>query len=69
MIKVYLGWFGTCLRNDFGIWFEEHLGYWAHSLRCTLVYFYMFEAHLGTWLLDVMVHILVHGLWMLWYML
>ena len=61
MLKAYLGWFGTCLRHVFGIWFEEHIGYWAHSLRCNLVYAYMFEAHIHTWLMDVMVHILIHG--------
>jgi hypothetical protein len=35
------------LAHAFGIWFEEHIGYWEHGLRCTLVYVYMVEAYLG----------------------
>jgi hypothetical protein len=46
---------------SFGTQFEEHIGYWAHGLRCTLVYVYMFETYLGTWLMDVMEHDVVHG--------
>jgi hypothetical protein len=65
----YIGWFDVCLRDVFGIWFEDHLGYWEHGLICTLVYNYIswytvdefYGTYLSTWLMDVMVHVLVHG--------
>jgi hypothetical protein len=54
------------LAHNFGIWFEEHLRYWKHGLRCTLVYVYMFEAYLGTWLMDFMEHFF--GTWLMIFM-
>jgi len=57
-------------------WFEEHLRYWEHGLRYTLVYggisWYMVDACygtcFGTWFMHVMVYVLVHGWCMIWYM-
>jgi hypothetical protein len=71
MLKAYLGWFDTCLRHAFDIWFEENLGYWAHGLRCTLVYFYMLW-YISWYMVDgcystFFRHILPHGWGIYWH--